>query len=246
MAMIDLVHRDGIAVLTLDRPEARNALATRHWLELGQAVAAIAQSGAQAVLLRSSEPGCFCAGADLAEFRLLAVDPDARRPFLDAMRGAIDGLAALCVPVIAVVEGECHGAGVALMLACDIVLAGPTARFSIPAARIALTYPIADVRRLTERVGRGGAARLLLAAERIGADEAARLRLVDQVTDRTEAAAEAMAARIVGNDAAAVTLLKQRIGNPEAEDEGTGFLDRFGSDAFAIRLNAMRAGRGER
>ncbi|MGC6399534.1 enoyl-CoA hydratase/isomerase family protein [Sphingomonas sp. FW199] len=242
--MIDVAHLGGIAILTLNRPEARNALATRHWLRLAEAVAAFADSDAQVVLLRSADPRCFCAGADLNEFPALADDPAARHSFLVAMRAAIDGLAAMPLPVIGVVDGECHGAGVALVMACDIVLAGRQARFSIPAARIGLTYPVADVRRLTARAGPGGAARLLLAAERIAADEALRLRLVDQVAERPEVAAEAMAQTMIANDGAAMALLKQRIADPDAADDGAGFLDRFGAPSFTARLNAARSGLG--
>ncbi|MDG5487355.1 enoyl-CoA hydratase/isomerase family protein [Sphingomonas sp. BGYR3] len=244
--MIDVAHRGGIATLTLNRPGARNALATRHWLRLAEAVAAIADSDARVVLLRSADPRCFCAGADLNEFTVLAADAAARQSFLAAMRAAIDGLAVLPLPVIGVVEGECHGAGVALMMACDIVLAGRQARFSIPAARIGLTYPVADIRRLTARAGPGGAARLLLAAERIAADEALRLRLVYRVEERPEAAGDAMAQAMMANDGVAMALLKQRIADPDAADDQGGFLDRFGADSFLARLQAARSGMGQR
>lgn len=173
---------DGTARLILDRPEARNALTRAGWRALGEAAGALGRGGARLVLIEGTS-GAFCAGADLKEFAGIRAEPDGAADFRAAMRAGIEAVAALPMPVIARVDGACYGAGVALALAADLILAGPDARFAVTPARIGLSYPQADVARLVARVGPGRAGRLLLGAGAIGAEEALRIGLADEGGD---------------------------------------------------------------
>ncbi|MFD1036324.1 enoyl-CoA hydratase/isomerase family protein [Sphingomonas hankookensis] len=209
--MIDCTMDGDIATLWLARGAARNALPTSGWRTLVERVADLAASDARAVILASREPGIFSAGADIAEFGELQRDPARRTAFREQLSAAIEGIAALPMPVIAAVDGGCFGAGVALMLACDIAIAGDGARFAVPPARLGILYPPADVARLVAAVGRGHAARLLYSGDAIDADAALAIGLVQQRSSDPLTAVQALAERIAANAAQAVRGLKQAV-----------------------------------
>lgn len=236
--MIALGHDGLVAHLRLDRPAARNALDMAGWAALAGAVERVAASPARALIVGGAGP--FCAGSDLREIAGLADQPDRRTPFRLAMRAALDGLAALPVPVIAAVAGDCHGAGVALALACDIRIAGPAARFAVPPARLGIAYPHADVARLSAAIGRERAARLLLGGDMIDAVEAARIGLVGELADDAEATARIIAARIAANAPEAIAALKRSLDEPDAARTDARFDALFAEPAFAEGVTAQR------
>ena len=220
--MIDCTRDGAVATLWIARGSARNSLPIAGWQALAAAIGQLATSDARVVLLASREPGVFSAGADITEFADLQRDPARRTLFRESLSAAIEGLARLPMPVIAVVDGGCFGAAVALMLACDLIVAGDGARFAVPPARLGILYPPADVARLVAAVGRGQAARLLYTGDTIDADEALAIGLVHRRGDD----AQALAARIAANAPGAVRSLKLAI------DGVTGGEARFDA-AFA-------------
>jgi enoyl-CoA hydratase/carnithine racemase len=234
---------DHIAHLTLDRGGARNAIPTAAWEALGTATSEIAASGARAVILRSEMPGIFSAGADLAEFRMLVDDPALRTRFRLAMQAGIEGVAALPMPVIAAVDGGCFGAGVALAIACDIVIAGDPAAFATTPAKLGLSYPASDVARLKARIGAGQAARMLFSGAPVDAQSALRIGLAQQRADRAGPAAERLAGAIAANAPDAVLALKAVLRDPAAPGHDAAFEAQFGSDSFATRLAAFLDGK---
>lgn len=233
--MIALSVTDGIATIALDRPAARNALATRAWRDLA-AVAARVPAEARVVVIASAVPGIFSAGADLRGLARLVHDVPARAAFRDAMREGIEAIAALPVPTLAAVEGGCFGAAVALALACDLIVASPDARFAVPPARLGIAYPAPDVARLAARVGQGAARHLLFTADTIDFAEAQRIGLVDLIEDPA-----AVARRIAANDAAALALLKRMAANPRDPGHAAAFADSFAGPAFAAATARYRA-----
>lgn len=228
-----------IARILLDRPTARNALHADGWSGLADAVSAVASSRARVVIVGSAVPGAFCAGADLAEVATLAERPDARAGFRLRMRAALDPLRALAIPSIAAVDGGCFGAGVALAVACDIVLAGAEARFAVTPARLGIAYPKEDVDRIRVAVGRAQAARLLLGAGTIDAAEAARIGLAQQAVPDARAEAEVLAGAIAGNAPGSVVTLKAMLGDTAAEWDAI-FDAAFGGAALREGLAAFR------
>ncbi len=236
--MIDCTHDGEVATLWLARGAARNALPTGGWRVLADRVADLATSDARAVILASRAPGIFSAGADIAEFDDLQRDPPRRMAFREQLSAAIEGIAALPMPVIAAVDGGCFGAGVALMLACDIAIAGDTARFAVPPARLGILYPPTDVARLVAAVGRGHTARLLYSGDTIDADTALSIGLVHQRSVDPLAAARALAQLIAANARQAVRGLKQAIdGIPGGEAR---FDAAFAGDELREGLVAFR------
>lgn len=232
--MIVLDHVDGVTRITLDRPAQRNALATADWERLADIVAGIPADGGP-VLLRSSSPGIFCAGADLRDLSRLADEPERRVHFRKAMRAAVESMAALPMPVIAAIDGGCHGAGVALALAADIRIAGPDASFAIPPARLGIAYPASDVARLERRIGHSQAARLLFTGMMIGAEEARRIGLVDMFGDGAS-----IADGIAQNDRAALAALKAMLRDPTNPGHALAFEESFANPRFRAATQRYR------
>ncbi|GGE75771.1 enoyl-CoA hydratase/isomerase family protein [Sphingomonas prati] len=233
--MISVAVEGAVASVTLDRPAARNAVPVAVWDTLADAVRHAAGRAA-VVLLRSAVPGVFCAGADLTEFPPMMADAALPPVFRAAMARATDAIAQAAVPVIAVIDGGCFGAGVALALACDMRIAGAGASFAVPPARLGIGYPQGDIDRLRTLVGPGQAARLLLTGDRIDAAEAARIGLVEIVAADAEIAARAVAGRIVENAAESIATLRAGL---RGEPGGDARFDAlFAGPALAARLTA--------
>jgi enoyl-CoA hydratase/carnithine racemase len=223
----------GIARLFLTRAEKRNALRLADWAEFAEALDRIAASGAKAVIVGSDSAGVFSAGSDLGELAGLAREADQRTAFARAMDGVMTRLANGPLVSIAAISGACHGAGVAIAMACNIRVTDAGSAFAIPPARFGISYPIGDIRRLERLVGPGQAARLLYAAEQIDAAEALRIGLVELLVPDAVARAEALAGQIAANAADSLVLLKRALafetGDPARDAQ---FIEGFASADF--------------
>lgn len=163
-------RRERVALLTIDRPERRNALDGEECQALLAAlvdVGSAAAGGEVGAVVLAGAGGNFSAGADVT-----AVPSEG---FLATLRSVLDTIVALPVPVLAAVEGVAFGAGMQLAVACDLRVVTPDSRFAIPAARLGLMVDHWSVQRVALLAGHGPARALLLAAEEI--DGAAALRL---------------------------------------------------------------------
>ncbi len=235
--MFTLAIDDGLARLSLERPERRNAIPAHGWAPLAERIGAV--RGARALVVAGAGGG-FCAGADLGDFPMM-LDEAAR--FRLAMRGALDALRDLPIPTIALIDGACYGAGVALAMACDLRLAAPDAPFAITPAKIGISYPQEDVHRLVELVGPGQAARLLFTGLSIDGVEAARIGLVDLAAPLVER--EAMIAAILANGPESLATLKRaiRLAAKDARSDAAQdheFDALLGGAELARRLEARR------
>jgi enoyl-CoA hydratase/carnithine racemase len=238
--MFDLSFEGDTARLRLARPEARNAIPVAGWTTLASRVAEAAERGARLLLLCGDDKA-FSAGADISEFPALLDDPAARTGFRRAMRTGIEAIADAPMPTAALIEGPCYGAAVALVLACDLRLAGPRAAFAITPAKFGISYPQEDVHRLVALVGRGQGARLLLTARGIDAAEAHRIGLVDILAGDLAAEAEALAEAIAAGSAASQADLRRAIrlaaaGIASDPEQDRRFEALFGSEELARRL----------
>ena len=169
---------DGVAVVTIDRPERRNALDVAHAEALLDAVAG--HGGARAVVLAGAG-GHFCAGADVSAV------PEER--FLASLGRLLRTIVELPVPVIAAVEGVALGAGLQLAVACDLRVATPDSRFGVPAAKLGLMLDHWSVQRVALLAGHGPARAMLLAAEEIDGAAAVRLGLAQRAGGVADAVA---------------------------------------------------------
>jgi enoyl-CoA hydratase/carnithine racemase len=235
--MFRLTREGDVARLVLARPEARNAIPIAGWADLARLLGTL---GDARLLVLTGEGG-FCAGADLSDFHAMRDDESLTARFRETMREALDALRNLPIPTIALIEGACYGAGVALAMACDLRIAAGDARFAITPAKIGISYPQEDVHRLFELVGPGQAARLLLTALAIDGAEAARIGLVELCDVEEGPIVEAMLA----NDADSLAALKRAIalaaeGWRSDADQDALFDALIAGPALATRLEALR------
>lgn len=239
-AMFRLERNDDYARLTLDRPEVHNAIPMTGWAELNDRIGLVEASDARLLVVTGGEDN-FCAGADLGDFAAMRGDEAAAARFRQDMRAALDRLRALLIPTIAVVEGNCYGAGVALAMACDFRMAKLGAKFAITPAKIGITFPQEDVHRLVTLVGPGQAARMLFTAEIVSGEEAKRIGLVEYYCTRESEAIEA----ILANDSESLKALKQAIalagaGVRSDPEQDARFDALLGGEEVARRLEARR------
>jgi 2-(1,2-epoxy-1,2-dihydrophenyl)acetyl-CoA isomerase len=205
--------------VTLNRPERLNAFDAGLHAALRAALDGLAaEPGLRAVVMTGAGRG-FCAGQDLGEraAQFAAEDGagrvDLRRSLEENYNPLVRRLAALPVPVIAAVNGIAAGAGAGLALACDVVLAGASARFQFPFAKVALGPDTGLSWSLPRLVGSARALGLMLTGEAIDAETARRWGLVWDVVPDAEllAAAGAMAARFAAGPRAALATVKRQM-----------------------------------
>ena len=197
------IDDDGdLRVVTLDRPERRNALTRATLSDLANA---IADTDAPVVYLRGAGE-TFCAGADLSVVAELADDGDVES-FVRRGRATADAIASASSVVVAGVDGPARGGGVELALACDFRVATPAATFAEPGVEFGLFGAWGGTARLPEIVGLGDALDLSLSGRVLDAEAAHRIGLVSRVVDYPGAVARAL----TDNDALAMERLKRRL-----------------------------------
>jgi enoyl-CoA hydratase/carnithine racemase len=247
--MFALSFEGPVARLRLSRPESRNAIPLGGWSALAGEAETAAAAGARILILEGTPGGAFCAGADITSFDDFRNDPAARTAFREAIRAGLGRLRSLVIPTLAVVDGDCYGAGVAVAMACDLRFAGPAAAFATTPAKLGIAYPQEDVHRLVGLVGAGQAARLLFSAERIGGSEAERIGLVERYFDaELSEAVAAFAAAVAANGAESLAVLKRGIrlaaaGMAADAGQDRSFDDLLGSADLFERLEAYRSRR---
>jgi enoyl-CoA hydratase len=166
--VIHFEQRGAVALLTIDRPERRNAVDREALTELRDALdRAMANDPATRALVLTGAGGHFCAGADLTGLE--------DESFATTLRVVLDALHDAPFPTIAAVDGAALGAGTQFAIACDLRVATPNARFGIPAAKLGLMVDHWTVQRLALLAGHGPARSMLLAADVITGDDAVRL-----------------------------------------------------------------------
>ena len=208
-----LEQRDGVAVLTLNRPERLNALTTELMSAFRAALAAVRADPATRVLVVTGGQRCFCAGADITILASLSGPADAAA-FLAEIRDLFQEVEDLPQPVIAAVVGPAMGGGFELVLACDLCVAGNGARFGLPEVGFDLIPAAGGPRRLARLVGPRLAKELLLTGRAIQAEEASRLGLVNRVVPDADVLPRALelARQIAGNPPAALVANKRVAG----------------------------------
>lgn len=201
--------REGLALLTLNRPEARNALS----MELRQALTAALERCREDAAVRcvviEGAPQFFAAGADLRE--IADISP------IGIMALEVErhwrAMAQFPKPLIAAVRGHALGGGCELAMHCDIIIAGRSARFGLPEVKLGLMPGGGGTQRLARAVGKFQAMRYLLTGDAISAETALALGLACDVVDDEEVLATALdlATRIAERPPLAVRQIKEAV-----------------------------------
>lgn len=176
-----LDRRGACAVLTLDRPDALNALSFAIIDAIGKRLDEVAASDARALVVTGAGPKAFCAGADVKELR--GRDQAAQRRGAERGQTVFAKLDALPMPSVAAINGFAFGGGLELALACTFRLAAPAAKMGLPEVKLGLIPGYGGTQRLPRVVGEARALEMILTGRTVGAEEAARIGLVSAVAD---------------------------------------------------------------
>ena len=213
---------DGVAVVTISRPKALNALNTRFFQEMDDYVASIKNDASIKVMVITGEGKAFVAGADIAE--MVDKNQEEGSGFSRLGQATFRSLETLDIPVIAAINGFALGGGLELAMACDFRTANTKAKFGQPEVNLGLIPGYAGTQRLSRLVGPGDALYLLMTADMIGAEDALRIGLVQKVYEPEALMEETMkiARNIASKGPKAVKLVKQVVRQGLAMDFDKG------------------------
>jgi len=181
---IKIEFSEGIAVLTISRPEALNALNSQVFEELDAFITSLESKLEVRVLIITGEGKSFVAGADISE--MANMNQEEGRLFSLKGQAVFNSFESLKIPVIAAVNGFALGGGCELAMSCDFRIASNKAKFGQPEVNLGLIPGYAGTQRLSRLVGMGNALFLLTTAEVISAEEALRIGLVQKVVEPEE------------------------------------------------------------
>ena len=212
---------EGIATITLNRPEVLNALNQRLWLELQNALEDAQQDKTIKVVILTGRGRAFSSGADLKESKTRT--PDQYRTYLESLQAVSLRIIRYEKPTIAAINGFALGSGYELALACDIRIASHDAQIGSPEARVSSSVTGGAFRLVQDLVGPGKAKELLFTAENIDGREAERIGLVNKSVESEHLMhhVRQMAQRIVKNDLFSLKMIKKglRLAQGEASLE---------------------------
>jgi enoyl-CoA hydratase len=187
---------DGVATLTLNRPEKLNSLTPELFMQLRHHIEALALDEAVGAVVLTGAGRSFCAGNDLG-----GIAGGAKAPTPHYQAETIDALEALPQPTVAKIRGHCFTGGLELALGCDLIVVADSAQLGDTHGQWGLVAVWGMTVRLPERVGTAKAKELMFTARRIRGEEAARIGLANQAVpdDELDATVDALTSEIVGN-----------------------------------------------
>ena len=214
-----------VAVITLNRPETLNALTATVGEEFLSALGDAREQGARAIILTGAGRA-FCAGGDLREMRRFAEKEGRIEAFFDEplklLNDCILKIRRTPLPIIAAVNGAASGGGCNLALACDLVLAGESARFNQAFVRVGLTPDCGGTYILPRLVGWKRATELLMMGDVLEARRAAEIGMINAVVPDEQLMTEAyrLAARLANAPTAAIGRIKEMLEQSATNDLG--------------------------
>ncbi|MBI2847201.1 MAG: enoyl-CoA hydratase/isomerase family protein [Chloroflexi bacterium] len=209
--------KEGIGIVTLNRPKARNAFSFKMRQDVGEVFTAMEEDPEVlvAILTGNQESGAFSAGADIADPRTHAVESVGEHLLSITPKGMeyLNAIVNFSKPLVAAINGYALGIGFQVCLCCDILIASENAEMGYPEASLGLIPIYGGSLRLARFVGKGNAMRMLLTGQRINSREALRIGLVSEVVPLSELmpAAEKIARRIASLPPISVRLAKQSL-----------------------------------
>lgn len=245
MAFVELEHKGDIAILTINRPEALNALNDEVISQLDKVLDFIDPAAVRCMIVTGAGEKAFVAGADIAQMSGLTKKEG--EAFGKLGNDVFRKLETLPIPTIAAVNGFALGGGCELCMCCDIRLCAETAVFGQPEVGLGITPGFGGTQRMARLIGQGKAKELIYTARNMKAPEALACGLVQAVyplADLMEAA-EKMASRIAGNAPIAVRACKKAVNDGLQLDMDQAIVveERLFGDCFETKdqVNAMTA-----
>lgn len=202
-----LTQSGGIATLTVNRPEVRNAVTHAMWIRLRELVEEVGRDpGVRVLVVRGAGEKAFASGADILEFGKTKATPEVAQASFRGVVDACEAIGRIPQPVIAMVNGHAIGAGCHLLTACDFRVAVDSARIGVPSAKLNITISHRHVRRLVQLVGPGLTREMLVTGRLLTAAEALAARLVEHVVpaDQLASFTADLAAQVVASAPMAV------------------------------------------
>lgn len=229
--LVRVESKGDVSVVTVDRPEAMNALNREVLGEIGEALRDVRDAGARAIVLAGAGEQAFIAGADIDQMK--DMDPQEARSFSQAGHRVVETIEELEVPVIAAVDGFALGGGLELALACDIRVAAEGSAFGAPEVTLGVVPGFGGTQRLARVCGLGPGMDLVLTGRRIDAQEAEDIGLVTHLVEQGKAKAQALelAETIASNGPFAVELAKRTV--RKGFDASPATADDLETEAFA-------------
>jgi enoyl-CoA hydratase len=178
---IELTHSGPFAILTLNRPEALNALQFSMIEALSEVIDQVASSQARALIVTGAGPKAFCAGADIKE--LMDRDLIAQRRGAQLGQRTFGKLTALPIPSVAVLHGYAFGGGLELAMACTFRIATTQARMGLPEIKLGLIPGYGGTQRLPRLIGEARATELVMSGRTVDATQAERWGLVNRIVE---------------------------------------------------------------
>ncbi len=195
-----VVERTGaVCWITLNRPEARNALSLEVNLRLEEIANELTEDrDVRAIVITGAGDKAFCAGADLKERRGITAEDSA--PYINAIAGAITAIGELRRPTIAAMNGSAFGGGLELALACDFRILVETAEVGLTETRLGIMPGAGGVARLPRLIGEARAKEMILLGRRISARRALEIGLVNELAPAAElrASVDRLVAELAG------------------------------------------------
>ncbi len=215
--------KENVATVTMNRPDALNALSQQLTRDLDAAVRQASADGARAVVL-TGRGRAFCSGGDLREMQTIAEKEGRVEAFLEAPLAALHELIRLIretpVPFVAAVNGVCAGAGVNIALACDIIVAADDAAFREAFVRIGLTPDCGGTFFLPRAIGEKLAAEMFMTGDAVSAGRALQIGMINRVVPASELAVEAAktAAKLAAAPTGSIGRIKRMLNNSFSND----------------------------
>ena len=182
-----LTTEGGVATVTFNRPDQRNAVNYEGWLRLTRIADELkADASVKVVVFRGAGDAAFSAGADIKDFERYRNNSSDAKVYAAAFDGALDAVEALPKPTVSMIRGFCVGGGCEFSMATDLRIADETGKFGIPVARLGILVGYREMRRLVDLVGPGNASDILMTARLLDAREALRIGLVNRVVGSEE------------------------------------------------------------
>jgi len=199
MPDILLTRQGSVGVVSLNRPEARNAVTLAMWRELAGIFSNLASDDDVRAIVLTSSGADFCVGADVTEFDQIRENRGQSAAYEVSVDACSTAIASVAKPVIAAISGYCLGGGCHLALACDFRFADGTAKLGIPSAKLSIIYGVKSVQRLLAIVGIANTKRMLYSGERYDVAQSRSMGLVDEICDDALLAAVAYAGSLALN-----------------------------------------------